>query len=32
MLGAMAEAHPPQPMPGPSRDDLLRLVAEPAGA
>jgi 2-polyprenyl-6-methoxyphenol hydroxylase-like FAD-dependent oxidoreductase len=28
----LAEANPPQPMPGPTREELLRLVAEPAGA
>jgi hypothetical protein len=29
---ALAEANPPQPMPGPTREELLRLVAEPASA
>jgi 2-polyprenyl-6-methoxyphenol hydroxylase-like FAD-dependent oxidoreductase len=28
----LAEEHPRAPFPGPNRDDLLRLVAEPAGA
>ncbi|HEX6459413.1 MAG TPA: hypothetical protein VF032_10900 [Thermoleophilaceae bacterium] len=28
----LSEAHPPAPMPGPSRDEVLRLIAEPAGA
>jgi 2-polyprenyl-6-methoxyphenol hydroxylase-like FAD-dependent oxidoreductase len=28
----LAEANPPQPMPGPTREELLRLVAQPAGA
>jgi 2-polyprenyl-6-methoxyphenol hydroxylase-like FAD-dependent oxidoreductase len=28
----LAEANPAQPPPGPTRDDLLRLLAEPAGA
>ncbi len=28
----LAEANPPQPTPGPTREELLRLVAEPAGA
>lgn len=28
----LAEAHPPSPIPGPTREELLRLVAEPAGA
>jgi 2-polyprenyl-6-methoxyphenol hydroxylase-like FAD-dependent oxidoreductase len=28
----LSEAHPPTPLPGPSREELLRLVAEPAGA
>jgi 2-polyprenyl-6-methoxyphenol hydroxylase-like FAD-dependent oxidoreductase len=28
----LAEEHPPVQWPGPGRDDLLRLVAEPAGA
>jgi hypothetical protein len=28
----LAEANPPQPMPGPTREELLRLVAEPASA
>jgi 2-polyprenyl-6-methoxyphenol hydroxylase-like FAD-dependent oxidoreductase len=29
---ALAEANPPQPPPGPSRDELLKLLAEPASA
>jgi hypothetical protein len=29
---ALAEANPPQPVPGPTREELLRLVAQPAGA
>jgi flavin-dependent dehydrogenase len=28
----LAEANPAEPMPGPTREELLRLVAEPAGA
>jgi 2-polyprenyl-6-methoxyphenol hydroxylase-like FAD-dependent oxidoreductase len=29
---ALAEANPPQPVPGPTREELLRIVAEPASA
>lgn len=29
---ALAEEHPPQPAPGPTRADVLKLLAEPAGA
>jgi 2-polyprenyl-6-methoxyphenol hydroxylase-like FAD-dependent oxidoreductase len=28
----LAEENPPQPVPGPTREELLKLVAEPAGA
>jgi len=28
----LAEANPPQPMPGPTREELLKLIAAPTGA
>jgi 2-polyprenyl-6-methoxyphenol hydroxylase-like FAD-dependent oxidoreductase len=28
----LAEEHPPSPIPGPTREDVLRVIAQPAGA